>query len=623
MKFSAGNADIAIIGAGHAGIEAGLAAARLGCEVAVFTINLDAVGNMPCNPAIGGTGKGQLVHEIDALGGEMGYAADRVTLQSRILNAGKGAAVHSTRVQADRALYRQIMKETLEKQPGLRLMQAEIVRIHTENGRVSGVETALGAFWAVKACVICTGTYLDSRVIIGEFSRESGPDGMLPSNGLCADLARQGVRFMRFKTGTPPRINRRSVDLCVMELQPGDAVIRPYSRRTDESAFSGIEQLPCYVTYTSAETHRIIRDNLGRSPLYSGEIRGTGPRYCPSIEDKVVRFADKPQHQLFLEPTGRTTDELYLQGFSSSMPEDVQLEMLRSVPGLEHAEVMRPAYAIEYECIDPTQLDHGLEFKSIRGLFGAGQFNGTSGYEEAAAQGLVAGVNAAAYVTGGEKLILPRSSSYIGTLIDDLVVKGTREPYRMMTSRTEYRLLLREDNADTRLCEFGRACGLLPRWQYELAAAKRYAVEREIGRVNAVNVAPSAANPILEAHGEQPISTGAKLGDLLRRPVITYDDLAPVDPDRKPLDRRVRTTAEIEIKYDGYIKRQLAEAERHRRLEGVRLPPDFDYASILGLRIEARQKLAEARPATLADASRISGVSPADISVLLIALKKR
>ena len=622
MTYNAGSADIAIIGAGHAGIEAGLAAARLGCETAVFTINLDAVGNMPCNPAIGGTGKGQLVHEIDALGGEMGYAADRVTLQSRVLNAGKGAAVHSTRVQADRALYREIMKRTLEKQPNLRLIQAEIVRVHIENGSVCAVETALGAIWRVKAAVVCTGTYLDSRVIIGEHSRASGPDGMLPSQGLCADLAGNGVRFMRFKTGTPPRIHRGSVDLSAMELQPGDARIRPYSRRTDAAAFAGIEQLPCYIVYTNARTHEIIRENLGRSPLYSGEIHGTGPRYCPSIEDKVVRFSDKPRHQLFLEPMGRDTEETYLQGFSSSMPEDVQLEMLHSIRGLENARVMRPAYAIEYECADPTQLDHSLEFKSVRGLFGAGQFNGTSGYEEAAAQGLVAGINAACGVLGREKLILPRSSSYIGTLIDDLVVKGTREPYRMMTSRTEYRLLLREDNADVRLCEYGRACGLLPDWQYRLAKEKEEVTAREVKRAGAVNVSPSAANPILEAKGEQPISTGAKLSDLLRRPVITYEDLAPVDPARPDLDERVRVTAEIEIKYDGYIKRQLSEAERHRKLEGVKLPADLDYSAILGLRLEARQKLSDARPATLADAARISGVSPADISVLLIYLRK-
>ncbi len=619
--YNAGQADVAIIGAGHAGIEAGLAAARLGCDTVVFTINLDAVGNMPCNPAIGGTGKGQLVHEIDALGGEMGFAADRVTLQSRVLNAGKGPAVHSTRAQADRTLYRQIMKETLEKQPNLRLTQAEIVKIRIENGRVTAVETALGAVWKVKACVVCAGTYLDSRIIIGGFSRASGPDGMLPSEGLRADLAGNGVRFMRFKTGTPPRINRRSVDLSALELQPGDRDIRPYSRRTDAEKFAATEQLPCYVAYTNSRTHRIIRDNLGRSPLYSGEIHGTGPRYCPSIEDKVVRFSDKPRHQLFLEPTGRTSDELYLQGFSSSMPEDVQLEMLRSIAGLERAEVMRPAYAIEYECADPTQLDHGLEFKAIAGLFGAGQFNGTSGYEEAAAQGLVAGVNAAASVLGREKLILPRSSSYIGTLIDDLVVKGTREPYRMMTSRTEYRLLLREDNADERLCDYGRACGLLPDRQYEKAAAKRDAVRREVARIGAVNLSPSAANPILTAKGEQPISTGAKLGDILKRPLISYGDLAPADPERPALDPRVRTTAEIEVKYEGYIKRQLAEAERHRKLEGIKLPPDVDYASIRGLRIEARQKLAEARPATLADAARISGVSPADVSVLLIYLR--
>ena len=623
MSYVAGSAEIAIIGAGHAGIEAGLAAARLGCDTVVFTINLDAVGNMPCNPAIGGTGKGQLVHEIDALGGEMGYAADRVTLQSRILNAGKGAAVHSTRVQADRRLYQQIMKHTLESQKRLQLVQAEITRIIIEDGRVTAVETALGAIWNVRAAVVCTGTYLDSRVIIGEYTKESGPDGMLPSQGLCSSLAEHGVRFMRFKTGTPPRIHRASVDFEKMEIQRGDAEIRPYSRRTDAVEFAQIEQLPCYITYTSAATHEVIRANLDRSPLYSGVIHGTGPRYCPSIEDKVVRFADKPRHQLFLEPMGRDTDEMYLQGFSSSMPADVQAQMLRTVAGMERAQVMRPAYAIEYECIDPTQLSHTLEFKAIRGLFGAGQFNGTSGYEEAAAQGLVAGINAACGVLGREMLTLPRSSSYIGTLIDDLVIKGTREPYRMMTSRTEYRLLLREDNADERLREYGRACGLLSGWQYERAEEKHNAVVREIRRVESINISPSAANPLLEANGETPISTGAKLGDLIRRPKMNYANLAPLDVNRPELDLRVQTTAEIEIKYEGYIKRQLSEAARQSKLDAVRLPADIDYHSIAGLRLEARQKLDAVRPATLAQASRISGVSPADVSVLLIALKRK
>ena len=618
MTYLAGKADIAVIGAGHAGIEAGLAAARLGCEVIVFTISADAVGNMPCNPAIGGTGKGQLVREIDALGGEMGCAADAVTLQSRTLNAGKGAAVHSTRAQADRRLYMQRMKRTLELEPRLQLCQAEITEIVIADGAVAAVVTALGARYDVRCAVVCTGTYLDSRVIIGEYVRESGPDGMLPSTGLRASLADAGLRFMRFKTGTPPRIDRASVDFSQMEIQPGDKVIRPFSARTDAGAFAAIEQLPCYITYTNAETHRVIRDNLGRSPLYSGVIHGTGPRYCPSIEDKVVRFADKERHQLFLEPMGRDCAELYLQGFSSSMPGDVQLEMLHTLPGLQRARVVRPAYAIEYECVDPTQLDATLEFKAVRGLFGAGQFNGTSGYEEAAAQGLVAGVNAAARVLGREPLVLPRASSYIGTLIDDLVTKGTNEPYRMMTSRTEYRLLLREDNADERLREYGRACGLLPEEQYRAACAKADAVRVEIARVEGVNIPPSAANRVIVPLGQPELATGIKLGELLRRPGLDYDNLAPLDRDRPPLDPRVQITAEVEIKYEGYIRRQLAEAARQARLEDYRLPPDIDYAAIRGLRIEARQKLDSVRPLTLGQASRISGVSPADISVLMI-----
>ena len=623
MNYIRKTVDIAIIGAGHAGIEAALAAARLGLDTVIFTINLDAVGNMPCNPAIGGTGKGQLVYEIDALGGEMGYCADRVTLQSRILNSGKGAAVRSTRVQADRMLYRNLMKQTLENQPHLEVVQAEITKVLFEGKRVTGVETSLGAVYNCRAVVICTGTYLDSKVIIGEYQKRSGPDGMLPSEGLCDCLRGEGIRFMRFKTGTPPRIHLDSVDLSALEIQPGDREIYPYSALTDPAAFQRINQLPCYITYTNEATHKIIRDNLDRSPLYSGQIHGTGPRYCPSIEDKVVRFADKERHQLFLEPTGADTKETYLQGFSSSLPEDVQQAMLHTLPGFEHAEVMRTAYAIEYECIDPTQLTHSLQFRDYPGLFGAGQFNGTSGYEEAAAQGLVAGINAAMLCLGKEPIILPRTSSYIGILIDDLVIKGTNEPYRMMTSRCEFRLLLRQDNAEERLCDYGYKCGLLSRERYESAKAKEEAVKAEISRVEKINISPRDANPILEEHGETPIISGVKLADLVRRPKMSYDTLLPIDKQRPDLSRKVKTTAEINIKYEGYIARQLSEAGKTARLEDKKLPRDIDYNQIKGLRLEARAKLTAQRPETLGQAGRISGVSPADISVLLIYLASK
>ena len=627
MAYYAGKIDVAVIGAGHAGIEAGLAAARLGLSTTLFTTNLDAVGNMPCNPSIGGTGKGHLVFEIDALGGEMGYAADLVTLQSRTLNLGKGPAVHSKRVQADRLLYRAVMKKTLENTPNLALRQAEIVdiRFAEEGGkkRVRSVITALGAEWEVSAVVIAAGTFLSSRTITGETVTEAGPDAMLPARRLSDALRREGISLFRFKTGTPPRLHADSIDYRVLELQTGEERITPFSARTDPSRFIGLRQLPCHVAYTNEKTHAIIRANIGRSPLYSGVIEGVGPRYCPSIEDKVMRFADKSRHQLFVEPCGADTKEVYLQGFSSSLPEDVQIEMLHSIAGFEKAVTMRSAYAIEYDCADPTQMLPTLEFKDYAGLYGAGQFNGSSGYEEAAAQGLVAGINAALRILGKEPLILSRDSSYIGTLIDDLVTKGTNEPYRIMTSRSEYRLLLRQDNADKRLTPIGRAVGLIKDARFAAFEAKQARIAGEIERTKKTFLPPDQTlNAILAENQLPPLSTGISLAELLRRPALNYEKLTAADKTRPDLSSTELYAAEVAIKYEGYIKRQLTEVKRQKALEDKKLPPALDYAAIPGIRAEAKQKLTKIRPLDLGAASRISGVSPADLSVLLLYLEK-
>ena len=617
--------DLAVIGAGHAGIEAALAAARIGIDTVLFTLSLDAVANMPCNPSIGGTAKGHLVFEIDALGGEMGRAADRVTMQSRTLNLGKGAAVQSKRVQADRRHYQRLMKHTLETTPNLRLVQAEIVALHTEptpdgRKRVVAVETRLGEIWKCRTAILATGTYLEGTVFVGSASYDAGPDSLLPAKGLSASLIKEGISLRRFKTGTPARVNRRSIDFSQIEEQPGEDAPIPFSTETPPDYLDYEQQIPCHIVYTNAETHRVILDNLTRSALYSGKIRGTGPRYCPSIEDKLVRFADKERHQLFVEPLGEDTEEMYIQGFSTSLPTDVQQQMIRTLSGFANAEIMRYAYAIEYDCADPTQMNATLEFKQIDGLFGAGQFNGTSGYEEAAAQGLVAGINAARKVIGLDPVILPRAESYIGTLIDDLVIKGTNEPYRMMTSRSEYRLLLRQDNADRRLTPTGHAVGLINDRRYQAFLGKQARISDEKERLERTIVSPLAANAYLEASGETPLKSGASLADLLRRPGISYAALAEIDPDRPDLTQAERLTVESDIKYAGYAARQLSEVQRQSRLEERKLPPDIDYQAIKGLRIEAAQKLSVIRPLTIGQASRISGVNPADISVLLIYL---
>ena len=617
---------VAVIGAGHAGCEAALASARMGVDTVLFTLSLDQIANMPCNPSIGGTAKGHLVYEIDALGGEMGRCADGATLQSRTLNLGKGAAVHSKRVQADRVAYHVRMKHTLEQTKNLRVVQAEITDILTnkdENGfstGIRGVMTRLGEVWTCRSVIIATGTYPEAKIFVGDRNFESGPDGSLPSKGLSASLKAMGIRLMRFKTGTPARVKRESIDFSVLELQPGEDAPLPFSTQTDRNSYLKNQQIPCHIVYTNADTHRIIQENIKRSAMYSGQISGTGPRYCPSIEDKIVRFADKERHQLFVEPMGEHTEEMYVQGFSTSLPTDVQWQMIRSLVGFEKAEIMRYAYAIEYDCADPTQLNATLEFKDHPGLYGAGQFNGTSGYEEAAAQGLVAGINAALTALGKEKITLPRSGSYIGTLIDDLVTKGTNEPYRMMTSRSEFRLLLRQDNADQRLTPTGHACGLISNERFEAFLAKKEAIEAEKARLEATHLGPDAVNPLLDGMGLERVKSGVSLGDLLRRPQITYDDLTPIDVRRPALSPKIIKTVETDVKYAGYIKRELAEVERQKKLEDKFIPDDMDYGKIKGLRLEAGQKLAKFRPNTVGQASRISGVSPADISVLLLYL---
>lgn len=614
-----GEYDIAVIGGGHAGCEAALAAARLGMKTVMFSISLDAIGNLPCNPSIGGTAKGHLVREIDALGGEMGKAADASFIQSKMLNKGKGPAVHSLRAQIDRKKYHVEMKNRLENQANLQIKQAEIVNILTdENNSVSGVVTHMGAQYNVRAAIIASGTYLKGKILIGSYSRESGPDGMFPANELSQNLRRLGIELKRFKTGTPARIHADTLDYSKMEVEEGDEKIVPFSFETEKT---GENLVQCYLVYTNEKTHQIIRDNLNRSAMYGGLAEGIGPRYCPSIEDKVVRFADKSRHQLFIEPMGLNTKEMYAQGFSTSLPEDVQLEMYRSVEGLENVEIMRPAYAIEYDCCDPQQLTATLEFKSIGGLYGAGQFNGTSGYEEAAAQGLVAGINAALKLKGEDALILKRSDGYIGTLIDDLITKGTNEPYRMMTSRSEYRLLLRQDNADERLTPFGYRVGLISEERYKRFLEKMDMIEKEIERVSSIVIPPKEANPLLEKYNSTSVKTGIFLSDMLKRPELDYEKLSDVDKTRQPLPDAVCEQVEIKLKYDGYIKRQIAQAEQFKKMEEKLLPQGQDYSDIHGLRLEARQKLNKVQPKSLGQASRISGVSPADLSVLIVWLE--
>ena len=619
MSYYAGDYDIAVIGAGHAGCEAGLAAARLGMKTLVFSISLEAVANMPCNPHIGGSSKGHLVREIDALGGEMGKNIDKTMIQIKMLNTSKGPAVHSLRAQADRKRYHMEMKHTLEKQENLYLKQGEIVDIKVENGKVTAVETSVGAIYGVKAVIVATGTYLKGKIFMGEFSQESGPDGVSAANKLSDALKRIGVDLVRFKTGTPARINKRSIDFSKMEVQKGDTEIVPFSF---EDEVKDLKQVDCYLTYTNEETHKIIRDNLHRSPLYAGKIEGTGPRYCPSIEDKVVRFSDKPRHQAFVEPVGMDTDEMYIQGLSSSLPEEVQIAFYRTIPGLENAEFTRSAYAIEYDCINPSNLKLSLEYKGIEGLFMAGQTNGTSGYEEAACQGLIAGINASQKIKGKEPVILDRSQGYIGVLIDDIVTKGTNEPYRMMTSRAEYRLLLRQDNADLRLTEIGHEVGLISDERYQKFLNKKANIENEIQRLKEETVKPTEkVNELLKKYGTTELSTGTKMSELLKRTELDYNKLAPIDENRPELTLQEKEEVEIQIKYEGYIKMQEAQVEKFKKLETKLLPEELDYEQIKGLSLEARQKLNKFKPRSIGQASRISGVSPADISVLLIYLQ--
>lgn len=620
MEYLAGSYDVIVIGAGHTGIEACLASARLGCKTAVFTINLDWVGNMPCNPSIGGTSKGHLVREIDALGGEMGKMADKYTLQSRMLNLGKGPAVHSLRAQIDRREYSQGMKHTLELEDNLDIRQGEIVDLYRLPDGNWQVKTKLEALFNAKAVIIATGTFLGGRVYIGDVSYESGPDGMFPATELSKALKKLDIPLRRFKTGTPSRVNRKSIDFTNLEEQDGDEETVPFSFETEEAPKN---KVCCHITYSNEKTKQIILDNLNRSPMYSGKIEGKGPRYCPSFEDKIVRFKDKERHQLFIEPCGLETEEMYLQGLSSSLPEDVQLAFIHTIPGLEHAQVMRTAYAIEYDCVDPTALNATLEFNSIAGLYGAGQFNGSSGYEEAAAQGLVAGINAALKIKGEEPLILDRGGSYIGTLIDDLVTKGCTDPYRMMTSRSEYRLVLRQDNADVRLTPIGYKIGLISQERYDALLEKERLVAAEIDRVQHVTMGPSApVLALLEKYGTAPIKNGARLSDLLKRPQLSYEALAEIDPERPDLPQDVQEQVNIRIKYAGYIDQQLKQVEQFKKLEGRLLPMELDYETIQGLRLEARQKLNLVRPENLGQASRITGVSPADISVLLIYMEQ-
>ncbi len=613
-----GEYDVVVIGGGHAGAEAALASARLGMRTVMFSISLDAIGNLPCNPSIGGTAKGHLVREIDALGGEMAKAADASFIQSKMLNRGKGPAVHSLRAQIDRKTYHREMKRRLEEQENLQIKQGEIVSITTEDGAVTGVVTDTGAEYLAKAVIIASGTFLKGKILMGSYSKESGPDGMFPSNELSKSLSELGINLRRFKTGTPARLHADSLDYSKMEIEKGDDVITPFSFETTEP---GENKVDCYLVYTNEETHKIINENLHRSAMYSGMVEGIGPRYCPSIEDKVVRFHEKPRHQLFIEPMGLDTKEMYAQGFSTSLPEDVQIAMYRTVKGLENCEIMRSAYAIEYDCCDPTELFATLEFKSISGLYGAGQFNGTSGYEEAAVQGLIAGINAALKLKGKEPLILNRVDGYIGTLIDDLVTKGTNEPYRMMTSRSEYRLLLRQDNADERLTPIGYKVGLINQERYDRFLEKMSLIEKEIERINSITVSPLVANPVLEKYSCTPIKSGVKLAELIKRPELDYKKLEDCDPTRPQLPMEVCEEAEIKLKYDGYIKRQMSQAAQTSKMESRQLPEGINYSEIHGLRLEARQKLEKIRPKSLGQASRISGVSPADISVLIIWLE--